>query len=144
MTAPSIGAKDLLVAAEIGTFESASPNPVWPIYISRMPDKPDNCIMLSDSGGLAPNPKWLLDFPDISVVVRGKEYGEVYNKMKAIKDKLLGLPNQDLNGDHWDGIIQVGETGFIGYDAKERPMFSATFRLFFEPANVAGDNRDPL
>lgn len=142
MTAPSIGAKDLLVAAGIGEFGNASAS--WPIYISKLPDAPDNCIMLSDSGGLAGNPKWLLDYPDISVVVRGGDYAGAYNKMKAIKDKLLGLPNQDINGDHWDGIIQVGEFGFVGYDPKDRPMFSATFRLFLEPANVAGDNRDPL
>lgn len=142
MTAPSIGAKDLLVAASIGVFGDATA--AWPIYISKLPDKPDNCIMLSDSGGLAANPKWLLDYPDISVVVRGTDYGAAYSKMKAIKDKLLGLPPQQINGDNWDGVIQIGEFGFIGYDPKDRPMFSGTFRLFLEPANVAGDNRDPL
>lgn len=142
MTAPSVGAKDLLVAAGIGTFGDATAT--WPIYISKMPDAPANCITLSDSGGLAPNPKWLLDFPDISVVVRGEDYASTYAKMRDIKNKLLGLPNQDINGDHWDGIIQVGEAGFIGYDPKNRPMFSATFRLFLEPADAVGDNRDPL
>jgi len=142
MTAPSIGAKDLLVAASIGAF--GNPAAVWPIYISKMPDAPDNCIVLSDSGGLAANPKWLLDYPDIGVVVRGKDYGATYTKMKDIKDKLLGLPPQVINGDNWSGVIQVGEFGFIGYDAKDRPIFSGTFRLFLEPASVAGDNRDPL
>lgn len=142
MTAPSVGAKDLLVAAGIGVFGDATAT--WPIYISKMPDTRDNCIMLSDSGGLTSDPKWLLDFPDISVVVRGSDYLEVYNKARQIKDKLLGLPNQIINGDNWSGVVQVGEIGFIGYDANDRPMFSATYRLFFEPANVAGDNREPL
>ena len=142
MTAPSIGAKDLLVAASIGTFGDASAT--WPIYISKMPDKPDNCITLADTGGLAPNPLWLLDQPDISVTLRAGDYEAGFNKMKAIKDKLLGLPAQVINGDRWDGVIQIGEMAFIGRDSKDRPMFSATFRLFVEPANAAGDNRETL
>lgn len=142
MTAPSIGAKDLLVAASIGEWENDGAD--WPIFIGKMPDSPANCIVLSDPGGLAANPKWLLDYPDIAVVVRSDSYADAYAKMKQVKDKLLGLPNQEINGDHWDGIIQVGEAGFIGYDPKDRALFSGTFRLFLEPANSAGDNREPL
>lgn len=143
MTAPSIGAKDLLVAASVGVFADTSD---WGIYISKMPEQPDAVIAIYDSGGLTPDPKWLLDFPDITIQVRGKKDGYVaaQGKMVDVKNTLLGLLSQTINGDVWAGITQVGEYAFIGYDKKERPQFSATFRVIIEPANDAGDNRDPL
>lgn len=141
MTAPSIGAKDKLVAASIGVFDTVGP---WSVFLSKLPDSPDEVISLFDSGGLAPNPKWLLDYPDISVIVRGKTYQATFDKMKAVKDALLGLPAQVINGDRWDGVTQIGEFAFVGYDNKDRPQFSTTFRVILEPADAAGDNRSPL
>lgn len=141
MTAPSIGAKDLLVTAGLGTFGGTTG---WPIFVSKLPDSPDTCIAIFDSGGAAPNPKWLLDYPDITIQVRAADYQAGYSKMKAIQDKLLGLPAQVINGDRWDGVIGIGKFSHIGNDAKNRPLFSATFRLFFEPAPSAGENRLPL
>lgn len=142
MTAPSIGVKDLLVAASVGVFPPTSGN--WPIYISQLLDKPDNKIALYDTGGLAPNPKWLLDRPDVTAIVRSNSYADGYDKMRDVRDVLLGLPAQDINGDRWLGIVQVGEMAFTGYDKKERAQFTATFRIWVEPANRAIDNRLPL
>lgn len=142
MTAPSIGVKDLLVAASVGVF--APTVGTWQIFISKLPDKQDRAIALYDSGGLAPWPRSLLDFPDVSVNVRGKDYVDAYDKMKAIKDALLGLPPQTINGDGWSAVTQIGEMTFAGYDGKDRPLFSATFRIFMEPADTAGNYRDAL
>lgn len=142
MTAPSIGVKDLLVTAGVGVF--APTTGTWQIYISKMPDKQDRVITLYDSGGLAPWPRSLLDFPNVSVNVRGQDYADAYDKMKAIKDALLGLPPQIINGDSWSAVTQVGEMAFAGYDEKDRPLFSATFRLFIEPADTAGNYRDAI
>jgi hypothetical protein len=64
--------------------------------------------------------------------------------MQAVKNALLGLPAQDINGDHWNGIVMAGEGGFVGYDEKDRAQFSATFRIWIEPALPAESYRDPL
>lgn len=142
MTAPSVSAKDILESASVGTFNSGA----WPIHISKQPTDQDQAITIYDSGGLAPLPKWLLDFPSIQVVVRGNEnsYSETYDKVKAVKDALLSLPSQDINGDRWVSVTMIGESAFLGYDEKSRPEFALNFRLIIEPADAAGDHRDPL
>ncbi len=141
MTAPSVGVKDLLVDAAVGVYGTAGD---WQIIISKLLDKSDQCIALYDTGGLTPNPRWALDFPGVTIHVRGKDYLSTYDKAKQVRDVLLGLPSQVINGDNWDGVLQIGETMFLGYDQKDRPMFSLNFRLFLEPAISTLTNRDPL
>ena len=143
MTAPSVGIKDLLVAAPaVGVFPPT--NGDWNIYISQLPTEPDRVISLYDSGGISPNPRWLLDRPDVTVMVRGKDYADGYAKAEGVKNRLLGIAPQTVSGNSWLGIIQIGDIIFTGYDDKERPIFTLTFRIWIEPANTAGDNRDPL
>lgn len=143
MTAPSIGAKDILVAASIGVFTNPTSSQ-WAIRISKLTDTPDQVIALFDTGGLPPEPKWLLDYPDISCLIRGRDYQTAYTKAKAVQDALLGYPAGTVNGDTWAGVIIRSPLTFIGYDEKDRAQFSITFGLFVEPANVVGDHRDPL
>lgn len=142
MAAPSIGVKDILVSSGVGVFLPTTGT--WTVYVSKTPPEPDRTITVYDSGGTAPNPRWLLDRPDVSVIVRGKTYSETYDKAKQIKDVLLGRDAGTINGDRWLGIIQLAEIVFAGYDEKERPQFSLTFRIWIEPANNVDDNRDPL
>lgn len=142
MTAPSIGIRDLLVAAGVAILPSTGGS--WVVYISKMPDKQDQVISVYDSGGLAPWPHALLDFPDVTLNIRGGDYEATYNKAKEVKDALLGLSPQTINGDGWRSVTMIGDLAFAGYDEKDRPMFSATFRLIIEPANAAGDNRVAL
>lgn len=142
MSDPVVGIKDLLVAASVGTFGAASG---WGIYIGKSPDLPDTCVTIYAAGGASPNPKWLLDFPSVQIIIRGSEDGYVAARAKAqvIKDTLLGLPSQDLNGDRWVGVWQVGDITPMGFDQKQRPLFSLNYRLIIEPADGT-DNRDPL
>ncbi len=142
MTVPSIGVKDVLVAANVGTFNSGS----WQIHVSKQPLEVDQSITIYDAGGLAPYPKWLLDFPSVQIIVRGLEnsYETTYNKTKEVKDALLGLPSQDINGDRWVSVTMIGEMASLGYDEKQRPEFALNLRLIIEPADAAGDYRDPL
>ncbi len=141
MSSPSEGIRDLLVAAGVGTFNAPSG---WSIHISRMPAKPDTCIVIYDSGGKPSNPKWLLDFPTIQVRVRGDENGYLaaQAKCKAVVDALLGLPSQDINGDRWVMITQLSAPTFLGYEDNKRPQFSINFQLTIEPAS--GTNRESL
>ena len=131
----SVGAKTLLTA-HVATSG-------WQIEISVMPDSPNKVIMLNDSGGLAPNPKWLLDFPSLQAVVRGdaNDYLDAFREAKAVKDILLGAPSQDLLSDRWVSVTMSGDLGFIGRDENERPLFSMNFALIIEPQSVANSNR---
>lgn len=141
MASPSKGFADLLVAAGIGAFNA---NTGWSITVSQLPDRPDSCITFFDIGGISPNPKFLLDQPSVQMMIRGNEngYEAAYAKAIAARNALLGIPAQIVNGDRWDGILQVGGLAFVNYDQKKRPMISVNFRVFLEPAT--GTYREPL
>jgi len=118
----------------------------WQIEIGVMPDQPDKVISISDTGGLEPNPKWLIDYPTLQVMVRGNVSGylDTFIEAKAVKDLLLGVTSQDISGDRWVSITQNGDLGFIGRDEDQRPLFSVNFALIIEPQVVANSNRLPL
>ncbi len=118
----------------------------WAIEIGAMPPTPDKVIMISDTGGLEPNPKYLLDFPTVQTMVRGEVSGylDTFREAKAIKDILLGIDAQDINSDRIDGIIQNGDLAFVGRDEQQRPLFAINFALFVEPQVVANSNRVAL
>lgn len=143
MAAPSEGFRSLLVAAGIGTFNASTG---WSIHIGKEPTEPDTAITIYDSGGSPPNPKWLLDYPSVQVRVRGANGGYVAARAKAvdIKNALLGLDSQDIDGDRWVSVTMAGDIGLIGYDQSNRPLFSLNFRLIIEPQTAAGTNRDVL
>lgn len=143
MTAPSIGIKDLLVAASLGTFNTP-PSGSWPIFVSKLPAEPDQCIAIYDTGGQDPDPKWLLQYPNVVIMARGKGFVDVNAKMRNICSKLQGLSSQDINGDRWVSLVQQGDIVHAGHDEKDRMLLTATFRLIIEPATDAYTNREPL
>ena len=141
MASPAESIKDLLVTASVGTHNATTG---WSIKVSKEEAKPDTQITVYDIGGASPNPKFLLDFPQVQVMVRGAEngYQALYTKAKDVKDALLGRDSTTINGDVISGIIMDGDLNFLGYDENKRPRFSLNFSLFFEPA--AGTNRISL
>jgi hypothetical protein len=134
----SEGAKTIL------TSHAASSG--WQIEVGQMPDKPDKVIMIMDTGGRTPNPKWLVDFPSLQIMVRGpiNSYTATFREAKAVKDLLLGITSQDILLDRWVSVTQNGDLGCIGRDANMRPLFSVNFALIIEPQIVANSNRLPL
>lgn len=135
----SVGVRDLL-AAHVATSG-------WVSEIGAFPDDPDEVIMISDTGGVDPNPKYQLDFPTVQVMVRGKVSGylDTWREGKAVKDILLGIAAQVINLDRWDGITMNGDgPAFIGRDESMRPLFTLNFAIILEPQDVALSNRLPL
>lgn len=119
----------------------------WQLETGAMPDDPDDVIMFTDTVGIEPNPKWLLDFPFVQVMVRGGvgTYLDTFREAKAVKDILLGITSfTTSDGDRLVSVTQNGDLGFIGRDENMRPMFTINFRLITEPQQVANSNRDPL
>lgn len=144
MIIPSKLIKDLLVAASLGVFASTNQND-WSINISKQPDAPDKSITVYDTGGLASNPRWLLDYPSVQILVRGSEnsYEVTYNKTVQILNALLGYPSTTFGTDRLVMIIQLGNIAFLGYDKKNRPEISINFGLTIEPGTT-GSYRDPI
>ncbi len=142
-TLPSEDIRSVLVAAGAA---SATPGAQWALHIGHLPKSPDEVIAVSDTGGLSPNPKWLLDYPVVQVLVRGKLNGYQSARTRAlrIKDELLGITSLDVNGNRLVSVTMNGDIAFIGVDQNERPMFSLNFRLIIQPSASADTNRQPL
>ncbi len=133
---PSVGIKDLLTT-HVGTSG-------WQLEVSIMPDEPDKVIMISDTGGLPANPKWLLDFPTVQCMIRGNANGylDAWREAKAVKDLILGIDSfTTVDGDRWVSLTQNGDLAFIGRDESMRPMFSINFAIILEPQVVGNSNR---
>ncbi len=133
---PSVGIKDIL-AAHVAVS-------LWQIEIGTMPDTPDRVIMVTDTGGIEPNPKWLLDFPTVQVMIRGNANGylDTFREAKAVKDLILGIDSfTSADGDRWVSLTQNGDMAFIGRDDGMRPLFTINFAIILEPQVVANSNR---
>lgn len=139
---PAAHMKDLLVAAGYVFGGSAT----WAVYVGKQPDTPNRVITLYDAGGLAPNPRWLLDYPSVQIRVRGdKDSQEAWIKAKEVRDRLLGKESYTaVNGDRIVHVNGIGDVALTGYDDKVRPEYVFNLRLITEPAVQAGDNREPL
>lgn len=131
---PAEDLKDLLVTAGIGTFAGTS---TWGIYVSKEPDEPHGVVTLYDKGGVSSNPKWILDEPTVRVRIRGDimKYRTTWTKAEAVKNALLGITPQTVNGTKYIGIVQLGDIIFLGYDDNNRPVFTTTWRVIREVAD---------
>ena len=119
----------------------------WQVEIGAMPLEPNKVIMISDTVGLDGNPRYLLDFPTIQIMVRGDANGymEAFREAKAVKDIILGVDSYNTaNGDRMVSITQNGDIGFIGRDESMRPMWTGNYALIIEPQTVANSNRVAL
>ena len=131
--------RNLMVAAGIGAAGGVAD---WGIFIGHEPDTPNNCIVIYDTPGDIPNPKWLLDFPRFQVRCRGLDYLETLGKAEAIKSLLLGLPSQDIGDTRYVGIYVTMDTFHLETDSKQRSIFVNSWRVIREPS--VGINRRPL
>lgn len=143
MANPADIIKTLLVSGGVGTFAATSG---WGIFIGREPSKPTTSITIFNSGGRAPSPKWLLDFPSIQLIVRGapNRYQDAYTKMRQAYDVLLGADSQDILGDRLVSITAIGSINTVAFDDDNRPVLSLNLNLIIEPAASVDTNRLPI
>ncbi len=107
---------------------------------------PDSVVAVIHSGGEESNPKWLLDYPHVQVMVRGNPNGylDAWDKTRQVYDVLLGITAKNVEGGRIDGITALGYINSLGFDDSDRPMFSTNFRLITEPDPTPESNRSAL
>lgn len=143
MPSPAEIAVEFLHTAGIASKTATSG---WVARIGRLTTGPDTQVACVDAPGEPSDPRWLLDFPWVTVLVRGapQAYDTAFQKAKDVKDKLLGLPSQDVTGGRWNSVRAAGDIGFVHYDESNRPVFSMNFRLIVEPNTSVLANRQSL
>lgn len=142
---PSSEAHELLLTA--GIITDPSVNGAWPGFIGLLRPEPNAQVTIVDTPGQSPNPKWLLDYPTIQIMIRGTAdgYQAAWNKGLEIKNLLLGMdPHVFTSGDRWDGVTGLGDLMFLRVDDNSRPILSVNFRIIREPASTPGNARESL
>ena len=137
---PSDAVRTILETNSIGTFASHTG---WGIYIGITPNEPNTIISIFDTGGLAPDPALDINYPGFQIVVRSdtNDYTGGWAKAQQIKDKLLGLPSQTINGDVWAAITMNSDILYLGQDDLFRSMFSLNFSAIIHQGDLVATNR---
>lgn len=142
MTSPSKECIEILLAASI----VGAPGGTWPAFVGGFQSEPAEQISVVDTPGQTPNPKWLVDFPTIQVMVRGTVggYAAAWTKAEAIKNKLLGTDPINHSSSRWDGVTGLGDIMFLRNDENNRPLIAVNFRIIREPVSTPGSARESL
>lgn len=140
MSSPALTMSGMLPTSIVGGTTG------WTVKVGKLVDNPAQVVCFYDTGGQNPNPAWLLDTVMVQVITRAgpNSYNDGWNQARKIRDFFLGFESADVGGDRWVSVICQGDTGFIGYDDKERPTFSTNFRIIIEPATDSITKREPL
>jgi hypothetical protein len=127
MNPPSEDIKDMLVASSAGLGHTFGID----MFISEMPDSPDVCYCIYDTGGIEPEVQYEYDRPAVQVRVRGAKsgYRSAWLAAKDIRDTLHGVHNETWNSTRYVGIWCMGDILFAGYDDSGRPQFTINFRI---------------
>jgi hypothetical protein len=92
-----------------------------------MPEKPDDCVLLLDTGGAEPDRELPMGSPSFQILVRNKSYSAGDAIMKSIVDLLHQKMNETLGSTYFYTIFLMGEAGYLGRDAKGRDEWSVNF-----------------
>lgn len=99
------------------------------LFKGFLPDEPDNCVAVYDTGGATPDRYIPTALPTFQVFIRWDNYSDG----RALLDEIVGLLHQKLNitlksgGKYFYNIFLQGEGAHIGRDPKERDEFSVNF-----------------
>lgn len=131
MNAPS---KD--IAGILAATSSVALTAGTDLFTNIMPETPDACVSVYDSGGDPPEPSFTYKYPTVQVRIRGDkgDQSPAYAQAEACQDALNGTENYTINSTRYIGIWGVGDIMFIGYDDNNRPIFTVNFRIHRTPA----------
>jgi hypothetical protein len=126
MNAPSIDIKDILAGTSSLALTFGTD-----LFVSQMPDTPDQCVAVYDTGGYDQDADISYERPTVQVRVRGTKGGYVnaYSLTQNIRDTLHALANYTINGARYIAIWCQGDILSLGYDDNHRPLLSVNFLI---------------
>lgn len=134
MRDPALKVANIIVGAAIGALGGSS---AWGVFVGKQPLAPDANISVREVGGQAPFARYLFDFPEVQVLIRGEANGYQAARQKAedIKNAVVGNPGGvDADGDNWASFLPTGGVNSLGFDESDRPQFSMNFKIILHPA----------
>lgn len=112
------------------------------IFVNSEPKEPNTAITIYDTTGGIPNPKWLLDNPEIQIRSRSKSQSTAYSNLRDIRDRLLGISQFIEGSKTYIGIWSKDDISYLMQDDSNRSILVTNMRIVTEPDG--GGNRLPL
>jgi hypothetical protein len=128
MNPPSEDIKDILISSAAGIDLTFGTN----LFISSMPDSPDLCACIYDTGGSEPEHNYNYMRPTIQTTIRGKKstgYRDAWKLAETIRNVLYAIHNETWNGTWYIGVWAETDIFFVGYDENKRPLLTVNFRI---------------
>lgn len=97
------------------------------LHIGTMPDQPDLCVALYDTGGPAPSPSpERYDRMTLQIRVRGGQNGflKAHALAESIRELLRITHRGEINSAQYIGIWILSDIAHLGFDEKRRPELS--------------------
>lgn len=113
---------DYLQAQSLGTVGTS-------IFESTLPDDPDNCLAVIDTGGPAQDTNLTWVRRTFQVIVRNTSYATGHATLNSIRSLLHKKMNASLvsGGTYYYSIMAMSAGGHIGRDDSNREEFSINF-----------------
>jgi hypothetical protein len=127
MNAPSQDIKDMLVSSAAGLDVTFATD----LFVSTMPESPDQCVAIYDSPGFPPEPNYEYYYPGVQIRVRGDQggYRAAWTLAESIRDVLKAVHDETWNSTKYVQIWCSGEIYSLGQDENNRPLFSMNFSI---------------
>lgn len=103
------------------------------IFLGDLPDTPDDCLALYQSGGqdavhsLGAGVDETHETPTFQVRIRNTSYATANTKAESVKDILDGLVNQTINSNVYISIYMQGDINSLGRDDRNRINLTVNF-----------------
>ena len=126
-----------LVSASVGTLGSSASTSAT-LFIGRMPNSPDACVVLYEYSGFEPaqtfgtNPAAIRK-PRVQIVCRGSrgDYATPRSKAESALSAIAGLSNQTVNGTNYLNISLVSSPVHIDIDNQDRFLIATNYEVWF-------------
>jgi hypothetical protein len=104
------------------------------LFLGRMPDSPDTCVVLYEYGGSAPDNTMggglpVLQNPSVQIAVRAVLYASAESLINLCWITLEGIVDMSLSGTRYNRVTAIQSPFVLERDSQDRVIFVQNFNV---------------
>jgi len=104
------------------------------LFLGRMPDTPDECVVLYEYGGSAPDNTMgaglpVLQNPAVQIAVRAVLYASAETLINLCWITLEGITDMSLSGTRYNRVTAIQSPFLLERDSQDRVIFVQNFNV---------------
>lgn len=103
------------------------------LFYGRMPDSPDKCVSLYETGGASPldtmsnNTEPPVTSPRLQILSRDASYANAQTLAEDVWQKLTLITNESLSSTRYLRVVPIQQPAPIERDSQDRVVFSCNY-----------------